>query len=49
MRGDKNWQDLAINEMERIPMMDNRELLEMIAERLVMLDIQQQKVGDLVN
>lgn len=44
----KTQQELAVQEMEAIIDMSDRELLEMIAERLVVMDLKQVK-GELSN
>lgn len=42
----KSQHELAVREMESIPDMSDRELLEMIAERLVVMDLKQEKGED---
>lgn len=42
MNGVKKIQELAVAELEAIPSMSDRELLEGIAERLVVMELQQQ-------
>lgn len=43
---DRTIQELAVREMEAIPLMSDRELMETIAERLVVLELKIERESD---
>lgn len=42
----RSWQELAVAELEAIPHKSDRELLECIAEILVVMELQQRAKGE---